>query len=384
MSSAPTASLERPRSLRECFQDFNDPRREHGRLHTLGDIIGLTICATICGCDEVTQIEKYGHAKMDFLRTFLDLDNGIPSHDTIGRVFGVLDPKKFRDCFSTWVESLAQSVHGRHIAIDGKTLRSAYQKGEKPLHLVSAFAADNRLVLTQQAVHEKSNEITAIPELLSRLDVKKAVVTIDAMGCQKEIAAQIQEQGGDYVLSWKENQPNLHAKVKEIFQKGFEDDCAGMKHQEWETTDTKCHGRVETRTYRMIQPSKEWLAMHPEWKGLKTLGMVESERQEDGKPATGETRFFISSMSLNVSRFAEVVRGHWSIENQLHWILDISFCEDQNRSRKDHTPENLAWIRRVTASMLAQYEANVGIKCKRKMAGWNDEVLLEIAGQAIA
>lgn len=306
-------------------------------------------------------------------------------------MFSKLDPQKFRDCFAQWVESLAESVEGRHIAIDGKTLRRSYEKGAKPLHMVSAFAADNRLVLTQQAVDVGSNEITAIPELLKMLDVKKAVVTIDAMGCQKEIAAQIKEQDGDYVLSLKENQPNLHAEVREMFLNGLDNDFAGMKRQEYatiETIDKKCHGRTEKRTYHMIQPSKAWLAAHPEWKGLKTLGMVYSERQEDGEEGTGEMRLYISSLSMNVSRFAEIVRGHWAIENQLHWILDVSFREDENRSRKDHTAENLAWIRRVTASMIKQYGDKVGIKvgvrCKRKMAGWNDEMLLDIAGQAIA
>lgn len=378
-----------PRRLRECFEGFSDPRREHLRLHSLWDIIALTICAVICGCDEVTEIEKYGHKKLEFLRTFLDLENGIPSHDTIGRVLSILDPRKFRDCFASWVESLAQTVQGRHIAIDGKTLRGAHEKGEKPLHLVSAFAADNRLVLTQQAVNEKSNEITAIPELLKMLDVKKAVVTIDAMGCQKEIAAQIKEQGGDYLLNLKDNQPTLHAEVNEIFVEGLETDFKGMKHQEHiEVQEKKNHGRTETRTYRMIQPSKAWLLAHPEWKGMKTIGMVYSERSEDGKPTTGETKFFISSMSLNVSKFAEYVRGHWSIENQLHWILDVAYREDENRSRKDHTAENLAWIRRVTATMLNRHREEtgekIGIRCKRKMAGWDDGTLLEIAGDAIA
>ena len=188
MSSVSSAQL----TLRECFQDFSDPRREHGRLHSLWDLIGLTICAMICGSNDVVEIENYGLKKIDFLKSFLDLENGIPSHDTIGRVFSKLDPKAFRESFAVWVENLAQSVQGRVIAIDGKTLRRSHDKEEKPLHLVSAFAAENRLVLTQQAVDEKSNEITAIPELLKVLDVKKAIITIDAMGCQKEIAAQIE------------------------------------------------------------------------------------------------------------------------------------------------------------------------------------------------
>lgn len=370
-------------TLRECFKDFPDPRREHLRLHSLWDIIGLTICATICGCDTVVEIHEYGRKKFDFLTSFLDFENGVPSHDTIGRVFSKLNPEKFRECFASWTESLAEAVAGRVIAIDGKTLRRSHNKGQKPLHLVSAFATENRLVLSQQAVADKSNEITAIPELLKLLDVKKAIITIDAMGCQKEIAALIKEQGADYVLALKENQPTLHAEVKELFVDGLETDFAGMKHQETQSTE-KGHGRTETRTYHLIRPSKEWLNCHPEWKGLKTVGMVCGERQVGGAEPTGEVRFFINSLALNVAEFVRAVRSHWAIENNLHWVLDVSFREDENRSRKDHTAENLAWIRRMTASLLAQDGTKVGISCKRKMAGWDDELLLTIAGRAIA
>jgi predicted transposase YbfD/YdcC len=379
MSSAATAQL----TIRECLQELADPRREHLRLHSLWDIVGLTICAMICGCDSVVDVHEYGVKKFEFLNTFLDLENGVPSHDTIGRVFGLLDPKKFRSCFADWTASLAEAVAGRVIAIDGKTLRRAHDKNQKPLHLVSAFAAENRLVLSQQAVDDKSNEITAIPELLRMLDVKKAIVTIDAMGCQKEIATQIKEQRADYVLALKENQPTLHADVRELFVKGLETDFAGMKHQEMQTKD-EGHGRKETRTYTMIRLSREWLAKHPEWKGLKSVGMVCSERQVGDKDPTGEARFFITSLSLNVTTFANAVRSHWAIENNLHWVLDVSYREDENRSRKDHTPENLAWIRRMTASLLAQDRTKVGVACKRKMAGWDDEYLLKIAGRAIS
>jgi len=379
MPSAASAQL----TIRECLQELPDPRREHLRLHSLWDIVGLTICAMICGCDSVVEVHEYGVKKFEFLNTFLALENGVPSHDTIGRVFALLDPEKFRSCFADWTASLAEAVAGRVIAIDGKTLRRAHDKNQKPLHLVSAFAAENRLVLSQQAVADKSNEITAIPELLRMLDVKKAIVTIDAMGCQKEIATQIKEQGADYVLALKENQPTLHADVRDLFVAGLETDFAGMKHEEIQTKD-EGHGRKETRTYTMIRLSREWLAKHPEWKGLKAVGMVCSERQVGDQDPTGETRFFITSLSLNVTTFANAVRSHWGIENNLHWILDVSYREDENRSRKDHTPENLAWIRRMTASLLAQDGTKVGVACKRKMAGWDDEYLLQIAGQAIA
>jgi predicted transposase YbfD/YdcC len=379
MSATNSAQL----TLRDCFQDFPDPRREHGRLHSLWDIVGLTLCAMICGCDEVVEIHEYGVKKFEFLSTFLEFDNGVPSHDTIGRVFSMLDPKKFRECFAQWTESLARTLAGRHVAIDGKTLRRAHEKDQKPLHLVSAFAAENRLVLTQQAVDDKSNEITAIPELLAVLDVKKTIITIDAMGCQKEIAAQIKERGADYVLALKENQPTLYEEVHALFAKGLETDFRGMRHQECQTKDDS-HGRKETRTYHLLRPSKAWLARHPEWKGLRTLGMVCCERQVGDAVPTGAVRFFITSLALKVATFARAVRGHWAIENKLHWILDVSYREDENRSRKDHTPENLAWIRRMTVSLLAQDDTKVGVKCKRKMAGWDDEYLLNIAGRAVA
>jgi predicted transposase YbfD/YdcC len=370
-------------TLRDCFQDFPDPRREHLRLHSLWDIIGLTLCATICGCDNVVEIQEYGEKKFDFLTTFLDLENGVPSHDTIGRVFARLDPAKFRASFASWTESLAQAVAGRVIAIDGKTLRRAHAKDQKPLHLVSAFAAENRLVLSQQAVSDKSNEITAIPALLKLLDVKKAIITIDAMGCQKEIAAQIVEQKADYVLALKDNQPSLHHDVRDLFEQGLENDFKGMKHQECQTNE-KGHGRTETRTYHSLRPSKQWLQDHPEWKGLKTVGMVLSTREIGDAEPTGEMRFYISSLPLNVADFARAVRSHWAIENNLHWVLDVSYREDENRSRKDHTAENLAWIRRLTVSLFAQDGKKVGIKCKRKMAGWDDEYFLTLAGRAVA
>lgn len=378
MSAAKSAQL----TLRDCFQDFPDPRREHLRLHSLWDIIGLTLCAVICGCDNIVEIHKYGVKKFDFLSTFLDFDNGVPSHDTIGRVFALLDPKKFCACFASWTESLAQAVAGRVIAIDGKTLRRAHDKDQKPLHLVSAFATENRLVLTQRAVDDKSNEITAIPQLLAVLDVKKAIVTIDAMGCQKEIAAQIKDQGADYVLALKENQPTLYTEVQTLFRTGLETDFQGMKQQECQTTDN-AHGRKETRNYYLVRLTKDFLAKHPEWKGLKTVGMVCSERQVGNAEPTGEVRFFITSLTLNVARFAHAVRSHWGIENNLHWVLDVSYREDENRCRKDHTPENLAWIRRMTVSLLAQDGTKVGVTCKRKMAGWDDEYLLSLAGRAL-
>jgi predicted transposase YbfD/YdcC len=369
--------------LRDCFQDFPDPRREHLRLHSLWDIVGLVLCAVICGCDNVVDIRNYGIKKREFLSTFLDFDNGIPSHDTIGRVLSRLDPEKFRDAFAEWTRLLAQEMAGKVIAIDGKTLRRSHEANEKPLHVVSAFAAENRLVLTQRAVAEKSNEITAIPQVLKLLDVKKAIVTIDAMGCQKAIAAQIVAQGGDYVLGLKDNQPTLHQEVRELFEKGLATDFAGMKHQE-ATTEEKGHGRKEKRVCTPVKLTKEFLSRHPEWSGLKTVGMICSERQIGDGEATGDVRFYISSLTLNALTFARAVRDHWGIENNLHWVLDVGFREDESRVRKDHAGENLAWVRRMAAGLLAKDGTKAGVASKRKMAGWDDECLLSIAGNALA
>lgn len=370
-------------SLRDCFRECPDPRREHLRMHSLWDIVGLVLCASICGCDTVVEIEQYGLKKIDFLKTFLSLDHGIPSHDTIGRVFARLDLVQFRKGFAVWIQALAHAMKDRHIAIDGKTLRGSYDGDSKPLHLVSAFAVENRLVLSQQAVDEKSNEITAIPELIRLLDVKGAVITIDAIGCQKEIAAQIQAQKADYVLALKENHPTLHKEVSELFQEGLGSDFAGMRHQTKETED-QGHGRREVRNYYLIRPTKAWLSRHPEWSGLKTVGMVYSERQVGEQAPVGEVRYFISSLSLQIDRFADAVRNHWQIENNLNWVLDVGFREDESRLRMDHIAENMGWIRRLSVSLLSKSGVKVGTSAKRKMAGWDDEFLLEIAGHALS
>jgi predicted transposase YbfD/YdcC len=300
----------------------------------------------------------------------------------LGRVFALLDPTAFRDGFLTWVGALVEATAGRLIAIDGKTLRHSFDTaaGKGALHLVSAWATANCLVLGQQAVDSKSNEITAIPELLRVLDVTGAVVTIDALGCQKEIAVQIRAGGGDYVLALKENQPTLYDEVQQLFLDGLEDDFAGLDYRYRETHQTG-HGRTEARYYHVLAVPEELARRYPDWEGLRSLGMVLSERQEGGAEATCETRFFIRSLRPKVRQFAAAVRGHWGIENSLHWVLDVSFREDDSRLRKDHGPENLALIRRLVASLLQnEGTAKGGIACKRKQAGWDDDYLLQVLG----
>ena len=304
-------------ALWEHFSDLLDPRIERSRVHHLFDILVLTICAVVGGADNWAEVERYGRRKHDWLKTFLTLPNGIPSHDTLGRVFARLDPAGFQRCFLSWVGAVAEASDGRLIAIDGKTLRHSFDTaaGRGALHLVSAWATENHLVLGQQAVDTKSNEITAIPELLRILDLTGAIVTIDAMGCQKEIAAQIHQAGGDYVLALKENHEKLYQEVAQLFVDGLEEDFAAHDHRSHHTRDTN-HGRTEERHYHILRVPEPLQAKHPEWEGLRSLGMVWSERQVGQDEVTCETRFFLSSLPPTVKRFARAVRGHWGIENR--------------------------------------------------------------------
>jgi predicted transposase YbfD/YdcC len=369
-------------SIRKCFHDLDDPRREHNRLHNLWDIIAITICGVVAGADSWVEIAEYGQSKISWLKTFLELPNGIPAHDTFGRVFALLDPGAFQRGFHNWMEMLVEATAGRLIAIDGKTLRHSFDTaaGKGALHLVSAWATENRLLLGQQAVDTKSNEITAIPELLKILDLTGAIVTIDAMGCQKEIAALIEDGGADFVLTLKDNQETLCKDVEQVFHEGLENDFAGQEHQSFRTVDDD-HGRTETRYYHVVAVPEKLAERHPLWKGLRTLGMVCSERQVGKNEPTNETRFFISSLKPKVKTFARAVRGHWGIENSLHWVLDVCFREDDSRLRKDHGPENLGLVRRLAASLLHnETSAKGGVACKRKQAGWNNDYLLEVLG----
>ena len=373
-------------SILTHFADLEDPRIERSKLHSLPDVLGLTICAVICGADTFVDIELYGEEKFDWLCTFLDLPHGIPSHDTIGRLFAALKPEAFQECFLAWMHAVVGASDGKLIAIDGKTLRRSFDKakGKAPVHLVSAWARANHLILGQRAVDQKSNEITAIPELLRLLDLQGALVTIDGMGCQKEIAKQIVQAGGDYVLALKDNQPTLRQDVEAFFHEALEKDFAGTEHRSLVTND-KGHGRKEQRHYYVAAVPKALAQKHPEWQGLKTLGMVYRERRVGKGVASEEMAFYISSMDLKVKPFAEAVRGHWSIENNLHWVLDVSFREDESRARKDHSAENLGMVRRIALSLLKKEKtAKGGVACRRKRAGWSNAYLLRVLQGAAA
>jgi predicted transposase YbfD/YdcC len=366
-------------SLWEHFQGLEDPRAANLIEHKLLDIIALTLCAVICGAESWVESELYGKTKEEWLSSFLDLPNGIPSHDTIARVFAALDPKGLGESLMSWVSSVAQLREGEVIAIDGKSLRHSYESGGKRgvIHMVSAWASQNRLVLGQVKVDEKSNEITAIPQLLDVLDVNGCLVTIDAMGTQTAIAEQIVEGGGDYVLSLKGNQPHLHQDVVQLFDWGLKVGFKDIHHEFCRTVDAG-HGRIETRRHWLLG-SVEHLDGASRWAGLKRVGMVEAERHIDGQATSFERRYYLTSLDGGVERFAHAVRTHWGIENQLHWVLDVAFHEDDCRIRKDHAPENLALIRHLALNLLRRDSSTkAGIKAKRLKAGWDDRFLLSL------
>jgi predicted transposase YbfD/YdcC len=363
----------------EHFETLEDPRLDnHNLRHELTDILVITILGTICGADSWTELHEFALAKEDWLKTFLSLPHGIPSHDTFGRVFSLIDPNKFEACFYAWIDSLDIDTDKEIIAIDGKSLRGSAnkRKNHKLLHLVSAWAVNNRLLLGQVKTAEKSNEIEAIPRLLKMLDIKNSIVTIDAMGCQKEIALQIIEQGADYVLSLKENQPNLHQDIKSIFALGEHRQFKKMLNKR-KVEKVHDHGRTETRRYTLIS-ARDPMLFQLRWPGMKSIGMVEVTRTTNNEVEKSK-RFFITSLDEDMDGFMRAVRKHWSIEINLHWVLDVSFKEDLNRARAGHSPQNLATVRRIALNLLTQEKTHKrGIACKRKTAGWNNKYLMAV------
>lgn len=364
-------------SLRMHFARLHDPRRNHLKRHLLLDIITIAICAVIAGADDWQQVVTFAQHRQEWLRTFLALPNGIPSHDTFERVFDRLEPQAFQACFRRWVESLAETLGVRHIAIDGKTLRHSGTrvKGWRPLHLVSAWASQAHLSLGQVAVETKSNEITAIPRLLELLDVKGALVTIDAMGCQKEIAKQIVAAEGDYVLTVKDNQPNLLEDVRDRLTEALEDDTQRLRCDSHQTTE-KGHGREEKRSYFILE-NPQGIRNQEDWAGLKVIGMCLSERVVNGERSE-EVRYFIGSRLTNAKEYAAALRNHWGIENNLHWQLDMTFSEDANRVQKRNGAENLALVRRLALVLLKQHPGKQSIACKRLAAAYNSAFLEEV------
>jgi predicted transposase YbfD/YdcC len=365
-------------AIQTHFADLPDPRIDRTRLHNLMDIVVIAVCAVISGAEGWEDIAKYGVAKYDWLKTFLALPHGIPSHDTFRRVFCLLDPAAFQECFQSWIDALSEGLGIKRIAIDGKTARRSFDRatGQAALHLVSAWATEQHLVLGQVAVADKSNEITAIPKLLELLDISGAMVSIDAMGCQKEIAAKIRQGGGDYVLSVKDNQPHLLEDIQQGFAKGLDTDCAGMEHSYHEER-YRGHGREERHeVYTILHP--QGIRDEALWQDLKALVIVFSERQEKGKEKAEEIRYYIGSRVATAAAYTSYVRSHWGIENGLHWVLDVSFDEDPCRMRTDHSPENMALLRRLALCLLKRHGKKGSIRGKRLQSGWNDDFLREV------
>jgi len=373
-----------PRGLLRAFAQLKDPRVNRTRLHSLGDIMAIAICAIICGADGWEQVAKFGRCKVKWFRTFLELPHGIPSHDTFGRVFAALDPAAFEECFMKWVNALAAASAGRLIAIDGETIRRSLDaaNGKAAIHMVNAWCQANHMVLGQLATDAKSNEITAIPELMKLLDLKDAVVTIDAAGCQKKIAQQIVEQGGHYILQLKGNQGGLHDETVMLFDQCLTDDCHGIAYSTATTID-KGHGRIEER--RIWATSEvNWFAEKGKWKNLRSLVRVQAKRTMGGETSS-EYRYYITDLPAdNASGLLSYIRGHWGVENNLHWCLDINFREDERRIRKGHGAQNFARLSRIALNLLkAETTNDGGIKTKRLCCGWDHDYLLKVLTEGI-
>lgn len=367
-----------PLALKVHFRQLRDPRRRHGRQHRLLDIIMLAICAVVAGADSWYQIEAFGRRQHRWLKRFLSLSNGIPSHDTIRRVFEMIDPLTFQACLRNWMAEWAGMFPGsEQIALDGKTLRLSGNRpaGLGPLHLVNAWATKAQLCLGQMAVETGSNEITAIPRLLELLDLKGALVTLDAMGCQKAIAEQIVTAGGDYVLVVKKNQEQLFQDIASCFDRVLNEGEEGTDYHLHETQE-RGHGREEHRSYAVVC-SPQGISNQQEWAGLRVIGMCVSERTVQGKTSM-EARYFIGSKKAGPRYYGKALRNHWRIENCLHWQLDISFDEDKQRTRERNAGQNLALIRKQALALLKRNPAEGSIKSKRLQAAWDPEFLGEI------
>ena len=372
--------------LVEALQAVPDPRRQCKNLrHRLVDVLVIGFCGVLCGCDDFVEIEEFARSKEAFFRRFLELPNSIPSHDTFRRVFQAVCPLVLQRCLIDWLQGVRHTTpgaagDGEVVAIDGKTLRRTFDRagGLGALHLVSAWATANGLTLGQVAVDAKSNEITAIPQLIELLDLKDCVVTIDAAGCQKEIAAQIVAKEADYVLAVKDNQPTLHEQVADYFLEQLEADTPDRKMRHHKEVE-KGHGRTETReTY--VAPAPQTILATGAWVGLASIIMVMRHGIDHatGK-MTEEVRYFISSLPAKAKRMAGAVRQHWGIENGLHWVLDVAFNEDRMRQRDRNGIENLALLNRLAVSVLRQDKTvKAGVKCKRKRAGWDNDYLLHL------
>ena len=366
--------MDKGNSISDFFSDLTEPRDSNKR-HKLIDIITIALCAVICGADTWEDIEEFGDTKKEWFERFLELPHGIPGHDTFARVFASMNPKEFQQAFLRWVEAV-QTVTKRIVAIDGKTLRRSHEKNKSPIHLVSAWALENKMVLGQMKTREKSNEITAIPELLSVLELGGCIVTIDAMGCQKEIVKTIIGKGADYVLGLKGNQGTLHDDVKLYFEDCLASGFKDIEYDYHETIDGD-HGRIETRRY-WTTSDIDWLPDRALWKNLSSIVMVQRERYVNGTTSM-EASYYVTSLKSDAEHIARAVRGHWGIENSLHWVLDIAFREDECRIRKDNAPANFAIIRHMALNLLRKETSlRRSIKTKRLKAGWDTDYLARI------
>jgi predicted transposase YbfD/YdcC len=376
-------------SLVAHLSEVPDPRIDRRKDHDLIDVLVISVCTLLCAGESFNDMEDFGKAKYDWFKTFLNLRNGIPSHDTFNRVFAALDPKQFLDCFLRWTQSLRQAVSQEVVALDGKALRRALDKDQSVKYIVSAWAESNGLVLGQLKVADKSNEITAVPELLRVLELSGCIVTLDAMGCQKQIAKEIQEADADYVLALKGNQETVHQEVKSFLDSvlaeqqnprpvGAKMSKAAATLARVETVE-KDHGRLETRRYYQSD-QLDWFADRRKWEGLRSVGMVESLRELEGK-STVERRYYLSSLPLGVETFARAVRSHWGVENKVHWTMDVCFREDQSRARAGYAAENLATLRRLALNLLKKETTKKrGIRGKQLNASWDHAYLLRLLG----
>lgn len=367
--------------IQSHFAALNDPRKAMNQEHLLGDIVVIAICAVICGADDWVAVADFGKAKAEWFQRFLVLPNGIPAHDTFWRVFRLLDAEAFQSCFLRWIQAVAQVTDGQIVAIDGKKVRRSDDKalGRNAIHMVSAWASANGLALGQRKVDEKSNEITAIPELLKVLELSGCIVTIDAMGCQTEIAQTIVDQNAEYLLALKENQGNLYADVALLFEDLAQSNFTAYAHDTAKTVD-KAHGRLEVRQAWTISDPALLQALRntEKWPNLRTLVKIQDERSI-GSHHSVETRYFISSWQTSAQKLLAGVRAHWQIENACHWVLDIAFREDESRLRKDNGPQNFAVLRHIALNCLKQERsAKLGIKNKRLRAGWDSAYLATV------
>jgi predicted transposase YbfD/YdcC len=370
-----------PLSVREHFESVDDPRVERTKEYELLDIIVIAICAVICGADDWVDIAGWGTEKIDFLRQFMPLDNGIPSHDTFGRVFSRLDSVQFQAAFLSWVQSAFEVSDGQVVAIDGKQMRRSHDRhvGKAAIYMVSAWASLNHLTLGQRKVDDKSNEITAIPELLKVLALQGCIVTIDAMGCQKEIATTILDQQADYVLALKENQEHLYQDTVDLFRHLEQTPAHGL-NTDYVRTVEKDHGRLEIRECWTVTDPQffPYFRTSQDWPQLQTLVKVRRERRLADK-TTLETHYYIASLSGSAPILLNAVRTHWGIENSLHWILDVAFREDDQRLRVGNSPQNFAVLRHIALNLLKHESSlKVGIKAKRLRAAWSEAYLLKV------